>query len=263
MSAHFEKGHAVSVGIKLKQRGSSGNEDVQAVSNMSLGAPADISLAQGTPAIVASDKLGSDLALSFADGKTLLVQDFFVIGEEGDFSRLLLPDGEAFVTGLMGPEPTYSTDGDVAEHTVHDAEDAAALQAEQPGVQESAGEGMDWSSPLLLAGTGLSLGAGVNFLSGSDDDGAPVAAQSETAELSLAVDEVIGAEPDKLTPEEYDSEVSTTGPETAEAPEGAAMEGADPADDAMEGAFVGGADMPMDMEYQQDLLAELMTEFVG
>ena len=100
----------MSVGVTLKQRGASESEGVQAVSNMSLGTPADISLARGTPAIVASDKLGSDLALSFADGKTLLVRDFFVIGEEGDFSRLLLPNGEAFVTGLMGPEPSYITD---------------------------------------------------------------------------------------------------------------------------------------------------------
>lgn len=263
MSAHFEKGRPVSVGVKLKQRGSSGNEDVQAVSKMSLGAPAVISLAQGTPAIVASDKLGSDLVLSFADGKTLLVQNFFVIGEQGDFSRLLLPDGEAFVTGLMGPEPTYSTDGDVAGHTVHGAEGAAALQAEQPGVQESAGERVDWSGPLLLAGTGLSLGAGVNFSSGNGDDGASAASESEATELSLAVDEVIGTESDRLAPEEYDSDVSTPGPETAEATEGAATEGSDPGDDAMEGAFVGDADIPMDMEYRQDLLAELMTEFVG
>lgn len=258
----------MSVGVTLKQRGASESEGVQAVSNMSLGTPADISLARGTPAIVASDKLGSDLALSFADGKTLLVRDFFVIGEEGDFSRLLLPNGEAFVTGLMGPEPSYITDRNAQGSVEAGSEAEREVLSGLSEVQEGAGESMDWSSLLLFAGTGLSLGAGVNFLSGSDEEEAPVLAQSEAQAFSLAVEEVIGTASDALEPKDYDPEVPTTDVETGETPEDVAMEDSDPADDAPNGVFIGGAnlsvaEMPVEAEFQHDLPPELMTEFVG
>ncbi|SFH37763.1 hypothetical protein [Sulfitobacter dubius] len=258
----------MSVGVTLKQRGTSESEGVQAVSNMSLGTPADISLARGTPAIVASDKLGSDLALSFSDGKTLLVRDFFVIGEEGDFSRLLLPNGEAFVTGLMGPEPSYTTDGNAQGSVEAGSEAESEVLAGLSEVQDGAGESMDWSSPLLFAGTGLSLGAGVNLLSGNDEEEAPVLAQSEAQAFSLAVEEVIGAASDTLERKDYDPEAPSTEVETDETPEGATMKDSDPADDATKGAFVGdanlsGAEIPMKAGFQHDLPPELMTEFVG
>lgn len=238
------------------------------MSNMSLGAPADIALAQGTPAIVGSEKLGPDLALSFADGKTLVVRDFFVVGEEGDFSRLLLPDGEAFVTGLMGPEPIYSAQEDAAKPGLHGSETDAAPQADIPEVEGGAGESMDWSGPLLLAGTGLTLGSGVSFLSESDEKETAEVAPNEAEELSLAVDEMMGAETDMVAPEEYDPEASTADPQAAHRPEGAAMEETNPTEDAVESAFVGGANMtgaelPMAAEFPHDLPPELMTEFVG
>ena len=258
----------MSVGVTLKQRGTSEIEGVQAVSNMSLGAPADIVLAKGTPAIVASDKLGSDLALRFADGKTLLVRDFFVIGEEGDFSRLLLPNGEAFVTGLMGPEPSYRADKNATGSGLTASEEELAPQLDLSEAQEGAGGSIDWSSPLVLAGTGLSLGAGVDFLSGSDEEEAPVLVQSEAQAFSLAVDEMIGAPSDTLEPEEYDPEAPATEATADEAPEGAAMKDSDPADDALNGTFVGGAnlseaEMPLDAGLQHELPPELIMEFVG
>lgn len=259
----------MSIGATLKQRGSSDNEVAQAASHMSLGAPADISLAEGTSKIVASDKLGSDLVLRFADGKTLLVRDFFAIGPDGDFSRLLLPNGEVFATGLMSPEPFYEADREALE-PVYDVVSAEPVVRGADAELQSVGLGetVDWSSPLLLAGAGLSLGAGANFLTSSGDEDAAVAARTEDLELSLAVSDLMGSEPDTLDPEEYGVEAAVSTPDPAEAPEGADMKEAAPAEGSAEGTFVSEPGMspavlPMDAEFQDGLSAELLTEFVG
>lgn len=258
----------MAVGVTLKQRGASGSEVPQAASNLSLESPMDVSLTQGAAAIVASDKLGSDLHLSFADGETLQVQDFFVIGPDGDFSRLLLPSGEPFVTGLMGPEPAYEAGGGAQGQTPEGSGAEGATRVDAAGSQDvDAAEGMDWSNPMLLAGAGLSLGSGVEFLSGGDNEPAPPTAREEDAEFARAIDELTGRDPDTLDPAEYDLEAQTAEPETDEAAENVAAEAVDPADGTVDGTFVDGTGMaeiqlPVDAEAQHDMLAELMTEFV-
>lgn len=260
----------MAVGVTLKQRGSSEAGDLQTASNVSLKVPMDVSLVNGAASIISSDKIGSDLALTFADGTTLRVQDFFVIGENGNFSRLLLPGGEAFVTGLMGPEPAYP-DGDAA--TVQAAQDSGTQDAsgdnDNAGQDDGLGQSLDWSDPLLLAGAGLSLGSGVDFLSSGGSDPAPVTAREEEDDLAQIIDALAGGESEVLDPAEYDADVEVQVPEveTGDASEDLAGEAVDPDDAPVDATFVGapetGEALPtLDTDAQHDLLAELMTEFV-
>ena len=73
--------------------------------HVSLDQPADVVLAPDTPGIRSFDKSGSDLDLVFEDGQRLHIQDFFVVGSDGNFSSLIDAAGTPQLSGLMAPEP--------------------------------------------------------------------------------------------------------------------------------------------------------------
>ena len=79
-------------------------------SHLPLAAPTDITLTARNAQISGYQKSGADLSVRFADGNALQLQNFFVIGEQGDFSRLISASGAPLVTGLMGPEAESETD---------------------------------------------------------------------------------------------------------------------------------------------------------
>jgi len=254
----------LAVGVTLKQRGSSEAGDLQTASNVSLNKPMDVALVDGAASIVASDKMGSDLVVTFSDGTTLRVQDFFVIGENGDFSRLLLPSGDPFVTGLMGPEPAYPDGATEQLAQASGAEDAAGDDGDA-GQDGLVGQSVDWSDPLLLAGAGISLGSGVDFLSSGGSSTAPETGREEEDDLAQIINDFTGNESEALDPSEYDMDTQEADAEsTAEDVAGESI-GSD--DVTVDGTFVGASEtadvLPnAESDAPLDLLAELLTEFV-
>ncbi|APE42433.1 hypothetical protein BOO69_02630 [Sulfitobacter alexandrii] len=225
----------------------------------------DVALVTGAASIVASDKLGSNLVVTFSDGTTLRVDDFFVIGENGDFSRLLLPSGDPFVTGLMGPEPAYPDGATERMAQASGAEDAAGDDgdADQDGL---VGQSVDWSDPLLLAGAGISLGSGVDFLSGGGSSTAPETGREEEDDLAQVIDDFTGGESGVLDPSEYDMDTQDVDVDAEAAAEDMAGEAIGSDDFTVEGTFVGAsetADVLQNAESDapHDLLNELLTEF--
>lgn len=68
-------------------------------------------LGSGSPGIAFYEKAGADLRVTLLDGKVVSLQNFFAMGPNGEYSRLL--NGEAGtpeVTGLIAPEPFVPRD---------------------------------------------------------------------------------------------------------------------------------------------------------
>lgn len=194
----------------------------QVMSQLSLEIPKTVALDPTAAPVVGFDKMGADLNVEFSDGERLHIKDFFVIGPDGDFSRLASPSGEIIVTGLMGPEPegfalteqsTVPLDG---AHTANDAGDNVSHH-----FAEAAGGGADWPNSAMLAAAGISVGSGIGALSGGSSAGsaAPAAASTPDAgndlavlagetdeELATMVAELTGGEPFLLQPEDFDTE---------------------------------------------------------
>lgn len=170
-------------------------------SHLPLAAPTDITLTARNAQISGYQKSGADLSVRFADGNALQLQNFFVIGEQGDFSRLISASGAPLVTGLMGPEAESEPDEpQIAEAAIpSDAievfPNAALMSDAQSGaevtgaatpapsgdaapagnmsvgsVSADGDSGGSWSQPTLLAGLGIA--SGLSLSSGGTDPSA-------------------------------------------------------------------------------------------
>lgn len=68
--------------------------------------PSDVYFGTAAPGIAYYEKAGSDLRVTLLDNQVVVIGNFFSIGENGEFSRLLQSAGGATeVTGLIAPEP--------------------------------------------------------------------------------------------------------------------------------------------------------------
>ncbi|WP_162792148.1 hypothetical protein [Pseudosulfitobacter sp. DSM 107133] len=179
-----------------------------------LDAPTDVSLAPGV-SIVGTEKVGGDLVVGLSNGETLHLDDFFVIGPDGDFSRLMSASGEPLVTGLMGPEPDFPQSAETTE---------AMQSVESPATSSPDAAGSDadadgWGDLALITGAGFTLGSGISFLSGggggsdSGAQGPEVQFQvSDQAEFAAAIEELTGPEDQILQDSEFDTEFSAAAP---------------------------------------------------
>lgn len=142
-------------------------------SRLALEAPSDVRLALDATAITGYEKVGADLVLRLADGSTYRIDDFFKIGSDGDYSRLLTAADQLVAAGVMVPEPDYSEEapalfsfgtGD-AMNTGADPAQTAASETDGGGIGGLLDEGL-----AHFAGAGLLVGSGVVFFSDNDDD---------------------------------------------------------------------------------------------
>ena len=181
-------------------------------SHLPLASPTDVTLTSRNAQISGYEKSGADLSIRFADGHALEVQNFFVIGEQGDFSRLISSTGAPLVTGLMGPEaeddtlPTPLAEPALPAGAIEVFPNPALLEqagaapsesasmAAQSGAtlsvsdaQASGGGAGSWTQPTLLAGLGLASTVGLS--SGASGDAGSSATTASAAEtLSLEAD---------------------------------------------------------------------------
>ncbi|MEQ8897308.1 MAG: hypothetical protein RID23_09460 [Roseovarius sp.] len=79
---------------------------------MPLSQPADVFFGSASPGIAFYEKIGPDLNITLLDGTDVVIKNFFVIGPDGSYSRLLVgADRAEEITGLVAPEPiAFSTD---------------------------------------------------------------------------------------------------------------------------------------------------------
>jgi len=114
---------------------SSGDETKRTVATeLKLESPSDVHFGAADPGIAFYEKSGPDLSVTFLDGSTVLLRDFFVIGESGGYNRLLTGAGGAEeITGLVAPEPLVGS----TVVSAHNPEDVPAEPpaAEQPVVE--------------------------------------------------------------------------------------------------------------------------------
>lgn len=79
--------------------------------NVELSSPSDVYFGNAAPGIAFYEKSGADLKVTLLDGTETLIEDFFVIGPDGNYSRLLLgPNGTEEMSGLIAPEPLIPRD---------------------------------------------------------------------------------------------------------------------------------------------------------
>lgn len=154
---------------------------------VTLQAPSDVWLGLATSDILSFDKSGADLLLRLADGSSYQVTDFFQLGPQGTYSRLLTTSDELLVTGLMAPEPDYADTevATVASGAVEAAE-AGTHRAEEPGGLGGFADG----ALGHLAGAGLMVGSGVVFFSENDQDDNSPPVQTAAPEVGEAEDTV-------------------------------------------------------------------------
>lgn len=80
----------------------------RSVSNeIKLSTASDVYFGSAVAGIAFYEKSGADLRVTLLDGQEITLQDFFVIGPQGQYSRLLDggANGSVEVTGLIAPEP--------------------------------------------------------------------------------------------------------------------------------------------------------------
>ncbi|UYV36739.1 hypothetical protein N4R57_17360 [Rhodobacteraceae bacterium D3-12] len=143
-------------------------------------------------------KQGTNLEIQLSNGKTLQVEDFFVIGPDGDFSRLITDSGEAVITGLMGPEPDIQLSPDEGEASVGQQRSAGAMEhltdGQAGGFGDGGAETGGWSTKALM-GAGLSLSSGFGLLLEGQSDAQSAAPEpassSDGAEASTFSDDVV------------------------------------------------------------------------
>jgi hypothetical protein len=208
----------VTAGATTQAKGGDQTSNARVITRRVLEEPTDVSV---NAAILATDKIGADLVVRLSNGETLTIENFFVIGPDGDFSRLLSASGAPVLTGLLGPEPDMPQDTELT----------AAMQPAQgigPANAEDISAGgteprdtSDWGDTALIAGAGLSLGSGIGFLSEDDSDPAPAAAttdtQSETqTDFALEIEALTGPEDANLHPSEFEASTAESSDEQAE-----------------------------------------------
>ena len=100
---------AVTVGVTTQAKDAAQALAAPVMSRRILSEPTDVSV---SASILGTEKSGQDLVVRLSNGETLNIENFFVIGPDGDFSRLLSSDGSPVVTGLMAPEPDLAQDNE-------------------------------------------------------------------------------------------------------------------------------------------------------
>lgn len=199
-------------------------------SDIRLSAPSDVHFGSGAPGIAFYEKSGADLRVTLLDGQEVMIRDFFVIGESGQYSRLR--DGGAAgnveVTGLIAPEPyvppgvtqTAATDSPLPQADTSSTgalSDPEAMPAPAEVVEVSAGgaatapastvpEGSAGSAGNTFGGLtfdqiafGLSMLPAAGVIARSDKDDAPApppAAPVALRTLFIAADEELSDEND-------------------------------------------------------------------
>lgn len=195
-------------------------------SHLPLASPTDVTLTSRNAKISGYEKSGADLNIRFADGHALEVQNFFVIGEQGDFSRLISSTGAPLVTGLMGPEAEDDTlpvplaepalpagaievfpNSALLEQAGAAPSESASMAAQSGAtlsvsdVQASGGGAGSWTQPTLLAGLGLASTVGLSA-GASGDAGSSATTVSAAETLSLETDAPRAEGPEALIAQE-------------------------------------------------------------
>jgi len=215
-------------------------------SHLPLAAPTDITLTARNAQISGYQKSGADLSVRFADGNALQLQNFFVIGEQGDFSRLISASGAPLVTGLMGPEAESEPDEpQIAEAAIlsdaievfpnaalmSDAQSGAEVTGaatpapsgdEAPAGNMSVGSvsadgdsGGSWSQPTLLAGLGTASGLSLSS-GGTDPSAATTSAASAGGGIETSASNDSGADDSGThVAGPHDAGAETSGEDTA------------------------------------------------
>lgn len=243
-----------------------------------LAQPSDVHFGTGAAGIAFFEKSGADLRVTLLDGSKVMLRDFFVIGPEGEFSRLLDGGGSGSVevTGLVAPEPLVPSprDSGTQEEAAPKAEAApapangAVAEGDTASLVESGGEGADkanasaGSSFFGMAADQAFFGAAMvpiaaTFLTGSgggsgrsaEGEGGGEADEETTGvpEAAPAEVEMTAGQDDEADIAEYLGALLTQGDENDY---GDAVYGADPSaewpvDAAVVGAGEAGFDLPM------------------
>jgi hypothetical protein len=252
---------------------------------MALDRPADVLLAPGVAGGAGYDKDGADLVMRLAGGETARIENFFVIGPNGDFSRLLSAGGDVVATGLMAPEPEYPDEPDaVTDVGAGDAiTNVDAVEVASDSAEESVGSGGIMANGLTpWIGAGLLVGSGIAFSSdsgGSDDGSGAVDAGQVVDEGEIATDlsgDALLPPEDDLTSELLSSRLISS--DEPDVPSGDVA--AEPVDtdanetdaveteagqfsDTLEGYILPEDAEPMMNEPQAELFSDLDTEFTA
>lgn len=97
--------------IFTKASGAAGKPERSTADGVNLRTPSDVHLGTASPGIAFYEKAGADLRVTLLDGKVLMLQNFFAMGPNGEYSRLLNGEGGSVeVTGLIAPEPFVPRD---------------------------------------------------------------------------------------------------------------------------------------------------------
>ncbi len=164
-------------------------------SRVMLDEPSDVRLVVDAAAISGYEKVGADLLLQRVDGSIFHIQDFFKIGPNGEYSRLLGNADEMLVAGLMTPEPDYSVETPMLfSRGAGDAMDGETVSGNDI-VERTSTDGVEGGGFVSfleeglprLAGAGLMLGSGFvipneNDMAQSSSDSPPVS-QSEDEDV--------------------------------------------------------------------------------
>lgn len=155
--------------------------------SVALSEPTRIALGQRGAAVLEFSKSGADLAVHFADGPSVFIEDFFVVGPEGTFSSLLDHDESVLVSGLQVPEPVQTQGTGATEvfpqFSEGDVAPSDALGADGDGRFSVSEGGSDFMT--LLTGTGLASGAGLL----SEGGGLAVGDASQPSRIASALTE--------------------------------------------------------------------------
>ena len=98
--------------IFKSSQGQSGAPERIVGTELPLSQPADVFFGSASPGIAFYEKVGPDLNITLLDGTDVVIKNFFVIGPDGSYSRLLVGAERAEeITGLVAPEPiAFTTD---------------------------------------------------------------------------------------------------------------------------------------------------------
>lgn len=153
-------------------------------SELSVKTGSDIYFGKGAPGIAYFEKAGADLRVTLLDGQEVMLRDFFVIGPEGNASRLLdSAGGPVEVTGLLAPEPfqpetgAIDPDRQAAHAGPNHSDNSSYSEAPAQGTPQGAAGG----DPSAAAATGpqtvsqsaeTAAGQGAEGSDGAASDGA-------------------------------------------------------------------------------------------
>ncbi|WP_434286838.1 BapA/Bap/LapF family prefix-like domain-containing protein [Celeribacter sp. SCSIO 80788] len=172
------------VEVVLRSYGDGGVAQRQVASRLYLEEPQQIFLLESAQDISGYEKNGADLTVHFTSGDSLAIDDFFVMGEDGDYSRLVTETGDVLVTGLMAPEPELQAVADVLDD-VSTSDETQPQSGEAPGT--AAHEGTD---PLLLVGAGLAGLATSSTVDFFDDSSSRGSSQKSSTVDELAASDL-------------------------------------------------------------------------